>query len=84
MLLVDEQALQALLVQTMPQVRITVPRARHRSGAGAKFRAPLAGRPIGDFGSLHQGVKPQLLTPIDFCVLTAPALHQGLPIWCCF
>jgi hypothetical protein len=31
-----------------------------------KFRAPLAGHPIGDFGSLHQGVEPQLLAPIDF------------------
>ena len=30
----------------------------------AKFRAPLAGRPIQDFGSFHQGAAPRLLKPL--------------------
>jgi hypothetical protein len=45
----------------------------------AKFRAPLAGCPIGDFGSLHQGVLPRLLTPIDFRTHYGPRYTQGPP-----
>jgi len=52
-------------------------------GRWSKFRAPRKGCPIGDFGSFHQGAKPQLLTPLTSAVNCMPTAGTlALPIWC--
>ena len=47
-----------------------------------KFRVPLAGRPIQDFGRFHSGVLPKLLIPLTaVCMLYGAAPFPGLPIF---